>query len=61
MEKEVHILWSSILTNFFVKHNLDMMYVAKNIYHCLIETIFNVQNKTKDRIKAILYLVEIAI
>ena len=40
--------WSILL----IRHNLDVMYIEKNVCDSLIGTLLNIPGKTKDGIKA---------
>jgi hypothetical protein len=44
-----------------LKHNLDVMHIEKNICENLIETILNINGKTKDMLKARLDLKDLGI
>ena len=42
-----------------LRHNLDVMHIEKNFFDNLMNTILNVQGKTKDNLKSRLNLVDI--
>ncbi|XP_023639601.1 uncharacterized protein LOC111830945 [Capsella rubella] len=47
--------WKDLL----LRHNLDVMHIEKNVFDNIINTLLNVQGKTKDNMKSRLDLVEI--
>ncbi|XP_019197730.1 PREDICTED: uncharacterized protein LOC109191558 [Ipomoea nil] len=60
--KKRSILWDlPYWEHLSVRHCLDVMHVEKNICDCIIETLLNIQGKTKDGIKARKDMVELGI
>ena len=47
--------WSTNL----IRHNLDVMHIEKNVFENILNTMMNVDEKTKDNAKSILDLMEI--
>ena len=46
---------------FYIRHNLDVMHIEKNVCESIIGTLLNVPGKTKDGVKSRLDLVEMGI
>jgi hypothetical protein len=40
----------------FISHNIDVIYIEKNMFENIFNTITNVKVKTKDNIKTIIYI-----
>src|SRR5262249_51463223 len=45
----------------FVRHNLDVMHIEKNICNSLLGTLLNISGKIKDGLNAQFYIVEMGI
>ena len=48
-------------TTLLLRHNLDVMYIEKNVYDSIIGTLLNILGKTKDSLASRLDLVEIRV
>lgn len=44
-----------------LQHNLDVMHIEKNVVDNIIDTLLNIDNKSKDNLQARLHLKEIGL
>ena len=52
MEEEKYIFTLSYWEDHVLRHNLDVMHIEKNLVDNIIDTLLNLDGKTKDNLKA---------
>jgi hypothetical protein len=52
LEEEEYTFSASLLGKLFIRHNLDVMHIEKNVCESIIGTLLNIDGKCKDSEKA---------
>ena len=61
LEEKVNFFELEYWKSLYVRHNLDVMHIVKNICESLVDTMLNISGKSKDEVNARLNLVELGL